>query len=105
MACCFSLSSGDFGRGSAAIAPAYHRDGLEGDLGGVEGDVIGGLGQGYVDGFDAGEGRGLEVGGESERVVLGTDGLGKALGVRWFGGGRDQAEERDGDKRYAKTGN
>ena len=52
---------------------------LEGDLDGVEGDVIGWLGEGDVDGFYAGEGCGLKVGGKGEGVVLGEDGGGEAL--------------------------
>ena len=78
-------------------------DALEGDLDGVQGDAIAGLGEGHIDRFDAGEGRGLDVGGEGERVVLGADGLGKTLGVRGAGCGCDQAEKRECDERHGKT--
>ena len=56
-------------------------DGEEFDLGGVEGDGGAGAVEGEVDGLGAGKGRGFEVGRESERVVLGVDAGGKALGV------------------------
>ena len=81
VACCFSLSRETVAGCCLPTAPSYPVTYLKADLGGVEGDVIGGLGKGHVDGLDAGEGRGLEVGREGERVVLGANGLGKALGV------------------------
>ena len=41
----------------------------------------GGFGEGDVDGFNAGECGGLEIGCEGEGVVLGADGGGEALGA------------------------
>ena len=74
--------------GGLLVAGGRDGDGLEGDLGGVEGDVIGGLGEGYVDGLGAGEGGGFEVGREGERVVRGNNVRRQALGAGCGGGGQ-----------------
>ena len=67
--------------GGLLLAAGGDSDGLKGDFGGIEGDAAGWLGQGYVDGFYAGEGGGLEIGCERELVMLGDHGGGKPLGV------------------------
>jgi hypothetical protein len=77
---CLLLASGGYGHG------------LKGDLDGVQGDRIGRLGQRHLDRFDAGEGGGLEVGRQAERVTQRADGRGQPLSVCGERHGRENAE-------------
>ncbi len=88
VACCLSLSRETVA--VCSLSAGLDLDRLEGDLDGVEGDGRAGLLQVHVDGLGAGVGGGLEVGRERERVVLGPDGLGQALGAS---GHREEGQE------------
>ncbi len=59
VACSFSLSSETVR--CLLFAGGFDLDGLEGEVVSVEGDGVGGLGEGDVDGFRAGEGGGFEI--------------------------------------------
>ena len=61
-------------------------DGLKFDLGRIQGDGIAGRVEGEIDVFGAGKGRGFEIGGEGERIVLGVDATRETLGMSCGGG-------------------
>ena len=82
-------------------------DALEGDLDGVQGDVVSRLGEGDVDGFCAREGCSPKVWRERKGVVRRDDGLRQALCAGWRGkkaetgkrggkGGAQSAERNSG---------
>jgi hypothetical protein len=56
--------------GRLLLAVGGHGDGLEGYLGGVQSDCAGRLGDSDVDGLNAGEGCGFQIGRQGERVML-----------------------------------